>query len=148
MSKYIKIASSLAKAAHSNQFRRDGITPYFKHCEDVAHKVYEQNFKIFAFEGDYEFLERLVSIAYLHDTLEDTNVAYIDIMYSLDFRIADSVNILTKKKDSNYNRYLEDIKYDKYARLVKIADMTVNLNDDPTPAQIEKYTKGLEFLRK
>lgn len=148
MSKFIKVASTLAKAAHSNQFRRDGITPYFKHCEAVALKVYEQNFRMFAFTDEIDVLDDLICIAYLHDTLEDTNLEFNDIMNSLSYKIACGVNLLTKTKDKSYQKYLEDIKYDKFARLVKIADMTVNLNDDPTPEQIEKYTKGLEFLRK
>ena len=51
------IAYALIKQA--NQFRRDGITPYCKHLQDVANKIDDITLK---------------KIAWLHDIVEDEHV--------------------------------------------------------------------------
>ena len=40
----------------------------------------------------------------------------------------------------------QDIKQNKLAKSVKIADMLDNISDKPTEKQILKYAKGLAFL--
>jgi len=72
----------------------------------------------------------LVDIAWLHDILEDTTV-YV---------------ALTKLPNENYLYYLERVKKNSLAVLVKIEDIKHNLSDDPTPNQKNKYLLALEVL--
>jgi (p)ppGpp synthase/HD superfamily hydrolase len=125
---------NIAKNAHNGQFRRDGVTPYFKHPMDVADRVHHLG---------HEY----VCVAYLHDIFEDTKVTYSDLeKEGIPENILKAVEILTKSKDIIYDEYLHSIKCNELARQVKIADMISNLSDHPTEKQIRKYAKGLLFL--
>jgi (p)ppGpp synthase/HD superfamily hydrolase len=124
----------IAIKAHSNQYRRDGVTPYIKHPMEVARRVSHLG---------HEY----VCVAYLHDVLEDTKVTYSDLeKEGIPENILKAVEILTKSEDISYDEYLYSIKCNKLACQVKIADMLSNLADKPTDKQIKKYAKGLLFL--
>ena len=120
--------------AHQGQFRRDGKTPYFEHVDGVARLVKPQT-------------PENIATAYLHDVVEDTRYTLNDLSkIGMPDKVVDAVNRLTTTKGMDYTMYLTSIKCNSIARAVKIADMTYNLNDTPSPKQIEKYTKGLEYL--
>ena len=125
---------AIAATAHKGQYRRDGKTPYIKHPMSVADRV-------------TKYGHEYVSVAYLHDVLEDTNVSVQDL-YDLDVptNIVVAVIQLTKHKGINYDDYLKNIKSNELARRVKIADILSNLADDPSDKQIVKYAKGLTYL--
>jgi (p)ppGpp synthase/HD superfamily hydrolase len=130
----IMAARNFAQMAHINQFRRDGKTPYFKHVDGVARLVKPQ-------KPEY------IATAYLHDVIEDTNYNSMDLQkIGMPKMVINAVLILTKFDHLPYEEYLKDVKANAIARAVKIADMTYNLNDTPSPKQIEKYKKGLEYL--
>jgi (p)ppGpp synthase/HD superfamily hydrolase len=128
----IGIAQAIAERAHSGQFRRDGITPYIKHPQDVASRVETEEQKI---------------VAVLHDTIEDTELT-LDDLRAVGFpeEIVNAIAAMTKTEGQDYDQYLIGVKSDPLARVVKIADMNANLSDSPTERQIEKYHKGLAFL--
>ena len=127
----------IALTAHAGQFRRDGVTPYFRHPMAVADRV-------------AKYGHEYVYVAYLHDVLEDVNMGLIQDFYDLGIpeNIITAVILLTKHKGVNYDDYLKNIKSNELARRVKIADMLSNLADDPTDKQIVKYAKGLTYLMK
>ena len=125
---------AFAMKAHEGQFRRDGVTPYIVHPIMVMVNV----------EGGDK--ERMVAV--LHDVLEDTDFIADDLLYhNIDTEVVEAVEILTKTKGQSYEDYLVGVRENDLARVVKISDMHSNLNDTPTERQIEKYTKGLEFLQ-
>ena len=128
----IIIAQMIAERAHSGQFRRDQKTPYIEHVNSVVEKVTSDDEKI---------------VAYLHDVVEDSEIT-VDDLADVGFspNITEAVSLLTKTKTTDYDSYIQGIKSNPLARAVKIADMTSNLEDTPTPEQVEKYTKGLEVL--
>ena len=135
------LALIIASYAHNGQFRRDGRTPYINHPKDVASRVFK------AYKND-AFVVNLMAVAYLHDVLEDTHIdSYVLRLQGIQERIICAVETLTKKPGDDYNEYLKRVKDDVLSQIVKIADMESNLADKPTQKQIEKYTKGLEFLR-
>ncbi len=52
-------AEAIARKAHAQQTRRDGVTPYFDHVKEVADSLQGWDLK---------------TVGILHDTLEDTSV--------------------------------------------------------------------------
>jgi (p)ppGpp synthase/HD superfamily hydrolase len=126
-------AAALAAAAHQGQFRRDGITPYIDHPRAVAARV----------AGD----PAAECVAWLHDVLEDTEVTEEKMReHGISPEVIACVRLLTKNDETEYERYLEEIKAHPLAKKVKIADMLSNLGDNPSGQQIIKYCKGLLFL--
>ncbi len=132
------IAFSLAKQFHKNQFRRDGITPYFNHVQDVARVA-----------GDrFGFDDELIAVALAHDLLEDTKLTKFDLLNSgLSETVVDAVIALTHlHENESYDTAILRARANALARKVKIADNLANLADKPTDKQILKYTKSLQKL--
>jgi hypothetical protein len=57
----VLLAEQIARKAHVNQFRRDGVTPYITHPEAVVKKLGTES-------------DDVLAVAWLHDVLEDTCV--------------------------------------------------------------------------
>lgn len=100
---------------------------------------------------------RLQIIAILHDIVEDTPET-IDTLRDqgiLDEGILESINILTKKDGQSYSEYLQSVKNNPMARLVKLADIDDNtsverlsyLSSDVAHKMLDKYHKAMKFLR-
>jgi (p)ppGpp synthase/HD superfamily hydrolase len=128
---WIRLAHFIANQCHKEQYRRDKITPYIDHPIAVASRV------------EY----RLVPIALLHDSLEDSDLKLADLI-ELDFPeyIVRAVEALTRFPDEDYMHYLQRVKENKDATAVKLADMGHNLSDSPTEKQKAKYAKAIEYL--
>lgn len=127
------VASRIAKKAHKGQFRRDGITPYIRHPEDVAERLHKDQYA--------------EAVGWLHDVLEDTKETAASLRSKgVPEKVIGCVIKLTKRDDVSYEDYLAQIRTDPLARKVKIADMLSNLSDSPTNKQIIKYAKGLLTL--
>jgi len=139
-------ARELAVDLHEGHFRRDGTTPYVNHPIAVSNMATCNYTKV---------------IALLHDTIEDAKVIAkargVDdsdaeectinaISESFDTIVLEAVEILTKDRSKSYEEYLEKVRGNRFAKEVKILDMVHNLSQDPTPEQIQKYSKGLLFL--
>ena len=128
-----QIAEQIARKAHKDQHRRDGVTPYVTHPERVAKRI----------EGD----EGLEAVAWLHDVLEDTSETEASLLTAgIPQHIVDAVRCLTKEDGVEYEDYLAGINQNALARAVKIQDMLDNLSDGPTEKQIKKYCRGLLIL--
>lgn len=122
-----------ASMHHNGQFRRDGVTPYTNHLQDVASCVSNDVLK---------------KIAWLHDILEDTPLEPSELRSFLDEdEVFDAVVALTKPhSDIDYFEYLESVKGNRNAILVKISDLINNLKDSPTKNQVIKYGLALNQL--
>lgn len=59
----VERASTVAAMAHEGQYRKYTGEPYFNHCHNVAREVESRGYN-----------EYMVAAAYLHDTIEDTDV--------------------------------------------------------------------------
>jgi (p)ppGpp synthase/HD superfamily hydrolase len=129
----VTLAARIAKAAHEGQFRRDGVTPYVRHPENVAGRL----------RGD-QYAE---AVGWLHDVLEDTHETPESLRrQGMPDEVIACVEKLTKKEGVDYESYLSKIRKDPLARKVKVADMLSNLSDNPTHEQILKYARGLLLL--
>lgn len=85
-------AMRLAEYAHRNQKRKYTNEPYFVHLAQVA--------GIVSASPLYASPETL-AIAWLHDTLEDTNLRYTDILFKFGAEVAEGVKLLTDNETGN-----------------------------------------------
>ena len=134
MSEQITLARAIAYMAHRKQYRNDGLTAYFLHPKAVAESLSKWN-------------EYVIATAYLHDVLEDTDLALGDLQnMGVHGEILSAVWALTHQKNDPYMKYIENISRNEIAKIVKVADIQHNLSDKPSKHQIEKYKKALAFL--
>jgi len=66
----VQQAESFAETKHEGQFRKDEKTEYFKHLENVVFELKSMGI------AD----ENMLCVGWLHDTIEDTDTDYDDIM--------------------------------------------------------------------
>lgn len=131
-------AHEVAKKAHFGQTDRAGID-YIKHPETVASFVATDEEK---------------AVAYLHDVIEDTSLTLLDLKKEgFSKNIIEAVDILTKKKGQDYQSYLNLVKTNELARVVKLADLRHNSDLTRLPLITEKdlernkkYSSAITFL--
>lgn len=105
------------KEKHGEQKRKQG-TPYYLHPIAVSQILKEKNFD-----------EKYQIVGLFHDLLEDTNTTYEEIVKISNKEIAEAVRLLTKEKGYNMNEYIERIKNNNLAKMVKLADKIHNLSE-------------------
>ena len=122
--KSVKNAELFAKKKHAGHLRKDGVTPYAKHLEDVVNRL--KSLGVIKSE--------LLCAGWLHDTLEDTETSFDDIYEKFDSTVAVLVSSLTKdmslprkKREQEYVKQLKEASID--AQLVKFCDISANLSD-------------------
>lgn len=122
----VKKAKTIATKAHQNQYRKSG-EPYIIHPEEVAkiiHKVKSS-----------KEIAALIAAAYLHDTVEDTNITLDDIKEQFGDLIMSLVNEVTSNKEklklSGKEEYLIDkvLNISSWALVIKLADRLHNMKD-------------------
>lgn len=133
----LKKAEEIATVAHEGQFDRCGVE-YINHPRTVASYLEDPKEKI---------------IAWLHDTIEDTDVTEADLRPVFGDEITDTVLILTKHPGDDYFDYIRRIEKNDTAINVKLADLTHNMRPDriKNPNQrdldrLEKYKKAFNIL--
>lgn len=132
-------AEALARAAHVDQVDKNG-QPYIEHPARVAARV----------QGD----ELLEAIAWLHDVIEDTNVALVDLQDQFPREVVDAVDAITHRPGEPRVDYYARVARNPLARRVKIADIDDNtdpartaLLDSPTRSRLaKKYAAAREAL--
>lgn len=120
-------AREFAKTRHEGQFRRDG-KPYFTHLEAVA-KITEDLLKK---HDPYKYcdLDTVIAISFLHDILESDKATFKEVESEFNTVIANGVHNLTRQNGETYFHYIIYMTGAYWpVRLVKIADLTHNLND-------------------
>ncbi len=119
-------AAYFSRFAHCGQFRKYTGEPYFNHCEAVARIVQL-----------YGGTNAMVMAAYLHDTVEDTDVTNADIQHWFGQEVAFYVHWLTDvSKPHDGNRKIRKA-LDRFhsadapenAQFIKCADIINNTQD-------------------
>jgi len=129
-------ALRVATKAHSGQTRKSG-GKYIEHPKEVARFV--QKFK------KSNNLSALVQAAYLHDTIEDTDTTYDDLVKQFGALVADMVQELTTNKAASdaigKGEYIANkmAKMSSWSLVIKLADRLANVQDiDTRPADFQK----------
>lgn len=133
-----KKAMKISFDAHKNQKDKGGV-PYVYHPFYIALQMPN---------------EYTICTALLHDVIEDSHITekYL-ITQGFPKEIVDAVSLLTHHKNTPYFDYIEKIKNNPIAKIVKIADLKHNSLlsridnvDSKTLKRIEKYQKALKIL--
>ena len=134
----LESARLLSQKAHSNQVDKAGINYFTGHIQTVVNSVHTHKEKI---------------VAYLHDTVEDIEVMIEMICEEFGEEIGRAVEAITKPKELDYTRYIEGIKANELARVVKIADIKHNMDlsrlkvvGEKDIKRVKKYRKALGVL--
>lgn len=131
-------ALSIATEAHRGQFDKAGID-YIEHPIYVASQVDTEEEK---------------AVALLHDVIEDSPFTAEELLLAgLLETVVTAVQILSKKKGQDYQTYLENVKSNPLARIVKLADLKHNSDlsrlssvTDKDLERLEKYKKAIDYL--
>lgn len=133
----LRLAATVAARVHAKQLRKDG-TPYIAHPVRVAIRCETKEQKI---------------VALLHDTVEDTDLTFDDLRaLSFTEEIIAAVDSVTKRPYESYMEFVQRSKENEIGRVVKIADIDDNLEDqtaleaDEAKFLTERYTKALKVL--
>lgn len=140
-------AANFAARAHQHDFRNDEQTPYVAHPVRVA--------MIIAVEFGFTD-ESILAAALLHDTIEDCDVDYDEILEQFGPEVAEYVAVMSKdmrmvepERERAYDRQLADGPWQ--ARLIKLADTYDNLVDAGTDqirqSLMKKVLRVLELAK-
>ncbi|MFX1452505.1 MAG: HD domain-containing protein [Promethearchaeota archaeon] len=141
----IKKAIKFATKKHEGQKRKFGGALYITHPSNVAEMVA-------TYTNDVD----MIMAAYLHDTIEDTNTLYNEILREFGKRVADLVNELTSDKiaykKSNKADYLSKKmnKMSEEALLIKLCDRLDNVSCYPYEPDefVKRYNEETEYILK
>ena len=134
----VDLALSIARKAHEGQLDKAGVD-YIEHPIYVASQVDTEE-------------ERAVAL--LHDVIEDSPVSAEELLQAgLPETVVTAVQVLTKKKEQDYQTYLETVKKNPLARLVKLSDLKHNSDlsrlssiTEKDRERLKKYKKAIDFL--
>lgn len=136
-------ALEFAREKHKGQMRKNN-TPveYITHPINVANLVKK-------YANNKENIDDLVSSAYLHDTLEDTNTTYKELICNFGNLISNLVKELTNndvlKKEMGKTKYLsmKMASMSDDALIIKLCDRLDNVSSlyDTNKAFIDKYLR-------
>lgn len=135
-----KKALRLAFDAHKDQVDKSGM-PYVFHPFHLAEQMTD---------------EITVTVALLHDVIEDTDYTFDDLRgMGFPDEVISALMLLTHAPDVPYMDYVKKIKTNDVAKAVKLADLRHNSDmtrlDSTTPKdilRIEKYKSAIELLKK
>jgi (p)ppGpp synthase/HD superfamily hydrolase len=139
---HIDNALIIAKEAHKGQTDRAGIDYVEGHVLTVAHRS--------ARHGPLA-----VICAILHDVIEDSNVTANDLVEAgIPTEVVDAVVAITKVRYEPYSVYIERVKQNAIARVVKIEDIMHNMDLGRLGGNITakdhtrcaKYANALRYL--
>jgi len=136
-------ALEFAKEMHEGQTRDEG-TPYFEHIRGVVEILIKEANTI---------EDEVLTVAALHDVLEDTECTYEQLIEEFGQRVADCVQLLTRDSEGGqtfgeYAKKIFESEEFKYARKVKLADRLHNLRSLPNTRNPQKIQKKIDETEK
>lgn len=133
-----KKALKICFDAHKDQVDKTGM-PYVFHPFHLAEQM---------------DTEDAVCVALLHDTVEDTDISFEDLINEgFNDNIINALKLLTHNDDTPYLEYVARIKENPLARKVKLADLRHNsdltrldLTVDKIPPKYSLYLEAIKYL--
>ena len=133
MNEVFETALEIAVKAHKGQVDKNGMA-YILHPMAVAAQL--------------DTLE-LKTIAILHDTIEDTDVtAEYLLEKGIPKQIVETVQLLSKPEDEEYESYLRRVKENPLAKAVKLADLAHNTSPERATGLNEARKKKYELAKR
>lgn len=137
MNKVLNIENAIAIAAlaHNGQKYGDNES-YIWHSIRVANRIHRAGHD-----------DELVIIAILHDVVEDSDWTLERLReMGASERVINGVDGMSRREYENYAEFIERVKGNPDARIVKRADMEENLSQKPPESLAKKYQKYLAIL--
>ena len=133
-----KKALKICFNAHKDQVDKTGL-PYVFHPFHLAEQM---------------DTEDAVCVALLHDTVEDTDISFEDLINEgFNDSIINALKLLTHNDDTPYLEYVTRIKENPLARKVKLADLRhnsdltrIDLTVDKIPPKYNLYLEAIKYL--
>ena len=133
-----KKALKICFNAHKDQVDKTGL-PYVFHPFHLAEQM---------------DTEDAVCVALLHDTVEDTDISFKDLINEgFNDNIINALKLLTHNDDTPYLEYVARIKDNPLARKVKLADLRhnsdltrIDLTVDKIPPKYNLYLEAIKYL--
>lgn len=133
-----KKALKICFNAHKDQVDKTGL-PYVFHPFHLAEQM---------------DTEDAVCVALLHDTVEDTDISFEDLINEgFNDSIINALKLLTHNDDTPYLEYVARIKENPLARKVKLADLRhnsdltrIDLTVDKIPPKYNLYLEAIKYL--
>lgn len=132
------LAMRIAYKAHDGQIDKVGV-PYIMHPLHVAESMPDESTTI---------------VALLHDVLEDTNVCEEELAIYFSDEVMTALKLLTHEKGVPYMDYITNLKNNRIAKIVKIADLQHNSDttrcvivDASVKKRVKKYKKAILLLK-
>ena len=128
-------AKIIAKLAHKGQLygREDYYTAHIKPLVEMVRIAGGNKHAIVA--------------AYLHDVVEDTELTLDDLAaLGVDMEVIYTLKAITRTSDIEYLKYIQNLKSNKNAVLIKKLDLQLNLANSPRESLRARYIKALEIL--
>lgn len=110
--KLTRKAMEIACKAHHKQKDKGGF-PYINHPFHIAEDMPD---------------EITTCVALLHDVVEDSNITLSELSKDFPPEVINAVELLTHKEKDLYSEYIQKIKTNETARIVKLADLKHNLD--------------------
>lgn len=133
---------SIVSKSFKGKFDKGG-HPYILHCARVGMAMPKYDYKA-------------QTIGWGHDLLEDTHWT-ADMLYAEGFSpiVVTSIETLTHKSEDSYETYIKNIGKYKLSVMVKLADLTDNMDPtrlkgimDKDVIRMDKYMKAYAYLSK
>lgn len=137
MNDLLTIAIRVSNDVHLGQLDKGG-NPYILHPLAVMNLIKED---------DYFFNMACKIVAILHDTVEDTTLTLEKLSYIFPPYIVKSIDVISKKEGQSKNDYYRGIKKNPIARVVKLADLTHNMDISRIKNPTEKDYKRVEVYK-
>lgn len=138
MNKVLNIENAIAIAAlaHNGQKYGDNES-YIWHSIRVANRIHRAGHD-----------DELVIIGFLHDVVEDSDwtLERLKEMGASD-RVIAGVDSMSRRDYENYAEFIERVRENPDAVIVKVNDMEENLSQEPPPSLVKKYEKYLKILK-
>ena len=129
--------------AHANQVgtTRSPDEPYIEHPRRVAQLILEQRF------FNENFKRECLTIAYLHDVLEDTSMTLEYLKENgLTDEQAEALTAITRREDQSYLEHIIECKENAIAKAVKICDLSDKITDLKKGSLRDKYELARHML--
>ncbi len=147
--KYLKALNFAAKA-HGEQKTPKGL-PYLTHLASVVMEVIHACMES---KMEQEKVDKVITVAFLHDVLEDTDVSYDDIYTEFGIDIAEAIEALSKDENLPKKEQMTDsinklLAQPYEIQMIKLADRITNLQEPPSSWDSQKifnYHKEAKFI--
>lgn len=141
----LSVAYNLAKERHKGQ--KYGYADYFDFHIEGVYRLCKESLRSIGISPVSELGFIILSVAYLHDILEDTNTTEDELMSLFGGIVTDAVRAISKEDNEIYDEYLTRVKSNPISLIVKICDVEFNLDKTNKSLEVDSTNKRMLKLK-